>query len=185
MPFRRGYHAIVGREAFAKFHAIPHYDYMKLKMLGPNGVITATSNTERSLKAENKMATLALEAEAEALDGEELTILCAAVDRDDVILDKSPKSTLFKPPNVIIKIQVHPENPSKMASIRARLDPTLDEALRTFLQEYWDILSKHSSDMPGIPRNLAEHSLNIIEGFKPVKQALRRFSEPKGQAMGE
>ena len=32
---------------------------------------------------------------------------------------------------------------------------------------------------------LAEHSLNILKGFKPVKQTLRRFSEPKRQAMGE
>ena len=39
--------------------------------------------------------------------------------------------------------------------------------------------------MPGIPRKLAEHSLNILKGFKPVKQTLRRFSEPKRQAMGE
>ena len=39
--------------------------------------------------------------------------------------------------------------------------------------------------MPGIPRGLAEHSLNILKGFKPVKQAFRRFSEPKRQAMGE
>ena len=28
-------------------------------------------------------------------------------------------------------------------------------------------------------------SLNILKGFKPVKQALRRFSEPKRHAMGE
>ena len=39
--------------------------------------------------------------------------------------------------------------------------------------------------MPGIPRRLAEHSLNILKGYKPVKQTLRRCSEPKGQAMGE
>ena len=39
--------------------------------------------------------------------------------------------------------------------------------------------------MPEIPRRLAEHSLSILKGFKPVKQALRRFSEPKRQAMGE
>lgn len=39
--------------------------------------------------------------------------------------------------------------------------------------------------MSGIPRDLAEHSLNIIAGSKPVKQALRRFSKPKRQAMGE
>ena len=39
--------------------------------------------------------------------------------------------------------------------------------------------------MPGIPRRLAEHTLNILKGFKPVKQTLRHFSEPKRQAMGE
>ena len=39
--------------------------------------------------------------------------------------------------------------------------------------------------MLGIPRRLAEHSLNIIKGFKLVKQTLWRISEPKRQAMGE
>src|SRR5215216_2044261 len=39
--------------------------------------------------------------------------------------------------------------------------------------------------MPGIRRRLAEHSLNTIKGFKPVKQTLRHFFEPKLQAMGE
>ena len=39
--------------------------------------------------------------------------------------------------------------------------------------------------MPGIPRRLAEHSLNILKGCKPVEHTLRRFSEPKRQAMGE
>ena len=39
--------------------------------------------------------------------------------------------------------------------------------------------------MPGIPRRMAEHSLNILKGYKPAKQTLRRFSEPKRQAMGE
>ena len=39
--------------------------------------------------------------------------------------------------------------------------------------------------MPGISCRLAEHSLNILKGYKPVKQTLRRFSEPKQQAMGE
>ena len=39
--------------------------------------------------------------------------------------------------------------------------------------------------MPGIPGRLAEHSLNIIKGFKLVKQAMRQFFEPKCQAMGE
>ena len=32
--------------------------------------------------------------------------------------------------------------------------------------------------MPGIPRELAEHALNVNPNAKPVKQSLRRFSEP-------
>ena len=34
-PFHSGYHALLGREAFIRFQAIPHYGYMKLKMPGP------------------------------------------------------------------------------------------------------------------------------------------------------
>jgi hypothetical protein len=158
---------------------------MKLKMPGPNGVITITSDPDIALRTENKTASLALEALSEALAAEELTALRSTVDRDDVILDKRPKSTSFKPADEIVKFQVHPTDPKKTASIGAQLDPTVDTALRAFLRENWDIFAWHPSNMPGIPRELAEHSLNILKGYKPVKQTLRRFSEPKRQAMGE
>ncbi|XP_073358089.1 uncharacterized protein [Aegilops tauschii subsp. strangulata] len=49
-PFRNGYHALLGRTTFAKFNAVPHYAYLKLKMPGPSGVITINDNTERSLR---------------------------------------------------------------------------------------------------------------------------------------
>ena len=103
----------------------------------------------------------------------------------DVILDKCPKSTSFKPADEIVKFQVHPTDPKNTTSIGAQLDPTVNAALRAFLRENWDIFAWHPSDMPGIPRRLAEHSLNILKGYKPVKQTLWRFSEPKRQAMGE
>ena len=60
-PFRSGYHALLGRAAFARFNAVPHYAYLKLKMPGPRGVITVSGNTERSLRAEEYV--VALEAE--------------------------------------------------------------------------------------------------------------------------
>ena len=41
------------------------------------------------------------------------------------------------------------------------------------------------SDMPGIPRDVAEHSLNIQAGSRPVKQRLRRFDEEKRRIIGE
>jgi hypothetical protein len=38
--FRGTYHAILGRPCYARFMAVPNYTYLKLKMPGPNGVIT-------------------------------------------------------------------------------------------------------------------------------------------------
>ena len=43
VDFLGSYHAILGRPCYAKFMAIPNYTYLKLKMLGPNGVITVGS----------------------------------------------------------------------------------------------------------------------------------------------
>ena len=145
---------------------------MKLKMPEPNGIITLISDPDIALHAENKTASLALEALSEALTAEELTALRSTVDRDDVILEKRPKSTSFKPAEEIVKFQVHPMDPKKTASIGAQLNPTVDAALREFLRKNWDIFAWHPSDMPGIPRELAEHSLNILQGFKPAKQTL-------------
>jgi hypothetical protein len=39
--------------------------------------------------------------------------------------------------------------------------------------------------MSGVPRELAEHSLNVQPDAKPVKQPLRRFAEEKRKAIGE
>ena len=39
-PVQRGYHALLGRTAFARFNALPLYGYLILKMPGPRGVIT-------------------------------------------------------------------------------------------------------------------------------------------------
>ena len=39
--------------------------------------------------------------------------------------------------------------------------------------------------MPGVPRELADHTLNIDPKFKPVKQFLRRFNEERRKAIGE
>ena len=39
--------------------------------------------------------------------------------------------------------------------------------------------------MPGVPRELAEHKLNVKEGSRPVKQPLRRFADERRRAIGE
>src|SRR5664279_356650 len=39
--------------------------------------------------------------------------------------------------------------------------------------------------MPGVPRELVEHSLNVHKGAKPVKQGLRCFGPERKQAIGK
>jgi hypothetical protein len=53
------YHALLGRPALAKFMAIPHYAYLKMKLPGPRGVITITGCYKKSMecaKASSKLA---------------------------------------------------------------------------------------------------------------------------------
>ena len=50
--FPGSFHAILGRLCYAKFMAIPNYTYLKLKMLGPNGVITIGTSFQRAYECE-------------------------------------------------------------------------------------------------------------------------------------
>jgi len=43
VDFPGSYHTILGRSCYAKFMAIPNSTYLKLKMAGPNGIITMSS----------------------------------------------------------------------------------------------------------------------------------------------
>jgi hypothetical protein len=54
-----------------------------------------------------------------------------------------------------------------------------------FLRANADVFAWSPSDMPDIPRDVAEHSLDIRAGAQPMKQPLRRFDEEKRRAIGE
>ena len=67
VPFCSGYHILLGRTAFARFNAVPHYAYLKVKMPGPRGVITVNGNTDRSLRTEEHTTALAAEVQCNLL----------------------------------------------------------------------------------------------------------------------
>ena len=46
-----------------------------------------------------------------------------------------------------------------------------------------DVFAWKPADMPGVPRNLIEHSLNVNGKAKPTKQKLRRFARDKKEAI--
>ena len=59
VDFPRSYHVILGRPLYAKFMAVPNYTYLKLKMLGPNGVITVGSTFLHAYTCDHKHYKLA------------------------------------------------------------------------------------------------------------------------------
>jgi hypothetical protein len=59
MDWPSQYHAILGRPAFAKFMAVPHYAYLTLKILGPNGTITVQGSFEVSNTGDKEFNRLA------------------------------------------------------------------------------------------------------------------------------
>jgi hypothetical protein len=63
--FKGAYHAILGRPCYAKFMAVPKYTYLKMKMPGPNGVITVGSSIEHAFDCDVECVE---HAEAQALD---------------------------------------------------------------------------------------------------------------------
>src|SRR3954471_10628023 len=81
--------------------------------------------------------------------------------------------------------QVHPMDPDKTVRVYAHLPEEQASALIAFLRGEWEIFAWCPDDMPGIPREFAEHALCIKPNTKPVKQALRRFTEPKHRAIEE
>jgi hypothetical protein len=53
-----------------------------------------------------------------------------------------------------------------------------------FLRANADIFVWSPSDMPGIPREVAEHSIDILPHSRTMQQRLRRFDEKRHQAIG-
>jgi hypothetical protein len=53
------YHALLGRPALAKFMAVPHYTYLKMKLPGPRGMITVSGSFKKSLACAKESSQLA------------------------------------------------------------------------------------------------------------------------------
>jgi hypothetical protein len=113
------YHAILGRPAFAKFMAVPHYAYLKLKMPGNNGTpITVHGSFARSDTCDREFQKIASKFGAK----EELNAIDAAVDHTQPPADnRNVRSDEFDATKEAKKLQVHPNDPKKTVNISADL----------------------------------------------------------------
>jgi hypothetical protein len=120
MDWPSQYHAILGRLAFTKFMAVPHYTYLTLKIPGPKGTIRVQGSFEVSNTCDkefNRLAqTFGMTAEYARLKGETDHNVLPDVGR-------SLPDQAFDITQDLKKIQVHPTDPNKTTSIAVNLDP--------------------------------------------------------------
>ena len=120
VPFKSAYHAIFGRPAFARFMARPCYIYSKLKMSGPNGIITIKGDFK---KAKDCEAANAIHAKEE-ISRDELEDLKKTMSPNEMPATEKPSSKVdssFKPKDDTKKIKLLEEDPTKAAIIGAGL----------------------------------------------------------------
>jgi len=85
------YHTILGRPCYAKFMVVPNYTYLKLKMPGPNGIITVSTTSQHAYQCDVECIE-----QAEAL-AESLSILTSLGDGDQDIPDPKRHAGSFEP----------------------------------------------------------------------------------------
>ena len=116
VPFDSAYHAIFRRTAFARFLACPCYLFSKMKLPGPNGIITVEGDFKMAKECE-LANTLCAE---KVIAQEELKELAKETNVDKVPVTK--ETSLKMPENFITtsntkKINIDPEDPSKQLTI--------------------------------------------------------------------
>src|SRR3954464_13803942 len=185
LDWQSQYHTILGRPAFAQFMAVPHYAYLKLKMPGSTNVIIVHGSFTKSDQCDRDFHKVSDTFGAE----QELKEIAMATDKSIFPLASRSESKEygrdFSIDNDTVTHQVHPTDPEKIVRVYAHLPEEQATTLIAFLREEWEISAWCPANMPGIPREFAEHALRIKPNTKPVKQALRRFSEPKRIAIRE
>ena len=104
--FKGTYHAILGRPCYAKFMAVLNYTYLKLKMPGPNGVITVESTYDHAYDCDVECIEY-----AEAIV--EVEALIVNLDRlDSEAPDSKRRAGTFEPIEVVKLIPVDPPAPT-------------------------------------------------------------------------
>ena len=107
--FKGAYHAIVGRPCYAKFMAVPNYTYLKLKMLGPNGVITVCSTFSCAYTCDHKHYELA----TTVINSVELPRLGEPSTPAVSDYNKPTSSTTFCPLEETKVVGINPTDPTK------------------------------------------------------------------------
>ncbi|GJS70559.1 reverse transcriptase domain-containing protein [Tanacetum coccineum] len=149
------HNAIIGRPGIRKIHAVPSTAHGMLKFPVEGGTVTLQSS--RVIPMECAM-----------ISGP--SIQSPAVNQ---VLEEK------------INIAIHPEYPEQTVAIGSTLTEKGRKELCSLLKQNLDIFAWKPADMTGVPRNIAEHRLNIREGYSPVRQKKRGQAPERNKVIQE
>ncbi|GJW15876.1 reverse transcriptase domain-containing protein [Tanacetum coccineum] len=137
------HNAIIGRPGIRKLRAVPSTAHGMLKFPVEGGTVTLQSS--RVIPKE-----------------------CAMISEPSIQTPAANQVLEEK-----INIAIHPEYPEQTVAIGSTLTEKGRKGLCSLLKQNLDIFAWKPADMTGVPRNIAEHRLNIREGYSPVRQKKR------------
>ncbi|GJV47605.1 reverse transcriptase domain-containing protein [Tanacetum coccineum] len=149
------HNAIIGRSGIRKIRAVPSTAHEMLKFPVEGGTVTLQSS--RVIPMECAM-----------ISGP--SIQPPAVNQ---VLEEK------------INIAIHPEYPEQTVAIGSTLTEKGRKELCSLLKQNLDIFAWKPADMTGVPRNIAEHRLNIREGYSPVRQKKRGQAPERNKVIQE
>jgi hypothetical protein len=116
--FRGTYHAVLVSPSYAKFMAVPNYTYLKLKMPGPNEVITVGSTYRHAYECDVECVEY-----AEAL-AESEALIADLENLSKEVPDAKCHAGNFEPAEAVKSVPLDPSNDaSKQVRIGSELDP--------------------------------------------------------------
>ncbi|GJR30442.1 hypothetical protein Tco_1106674 [Tanacetum coccineum] len=149
------HNAIIGRPGIRKIRAVPSTAHGMLKFPVEGGTVTLQSS--RVIPME-----------------------CAMISGPSTQTPASNQVLEEK-----INIAIHPEYPEQTVAIGSTLTEKGRKELCSLLKQNLDIFAWKPADMTGVPRNIAEHRLNIREGYSPVRQKKRGQAPERNKAIQE
>nr|GEX07525.1 hypothetical protein [Tanacetum cinerariifolium] len=147
------YNGIIGRTGVRKIQAVSSTANGMLKFPLVGGILTLKSNKI-------------------------IPIECAAV-----LGSEGQPPTAHQTIEERIKVAINPDYPEQTIIIGSTLTEEGRNKLCDLLQRNLNVFSWKPADMTGVPRHIAEHRLNILEGCPPVKQKRRGQAADKNQAI--
>jgi hypothetical protein len=119
--FHSLYHCILGRQAFAKFMATPHYAYNMMRLPGPHNVITVRGDPDLALECVDNSAKLADAVIAAECDNTAELAKYPVDHNDPSILEKltelDSSAATFKPRTDTRQVDLVENDPSRQVTI--------------------------------------------------------------------